>query len=245
MGGLGVPRPQPMPTTRKRKQDEMDFRKRMGIETPADVMGMPSMRELFGLPAPKATNATSQYGNSPTNMFTASGTAASDANWARILSADSDAFSSSKSTSSNSLNGGFFDNANRESMFHKKRADDEKGNDNDFDTSSFAQASGRQPAWNSAVQIAAPLNIPGYTPNAVPAPAPAATAFSAPPLSSQSPFELPKLSTPDTAMPRLPALPGDSRLNPPSQSATPSWAPKPPPWLDTTPPLGTMAQRKF
>ena len=97
MGGLGVPRPQPMPTTRKRKQDEMDFRKRMGIEALADVMGMPSMRELFGLPAPKATNATSQYGNSPTNMFTASGTAASDANWARILSADSDAFSSSKS----------------------------------------------------------------------------------------------------------------------------------------------------
>lgn len=230
--------PRPVFTPRNKSQNSMDIRQRMGIQTPAEVMGVPSLQELFGLPKPKNTNSLAQSGNGTTNLFSATTTAQSDANWAKILSADSDAFNTAKTTDSNNMSGGFFDSDNRDSLFHKKKSDD------DFDTSSFAQASGRQPVWGSAVQIAAPANVPGSTRSAVPGPA--SPAYSSPSFNSQSPFALPKVSTYETAtaMPHLPTLPG-ARPILPSQPATPSWAPKPPPWLDTTPPLGTMAQRKF
>ncbi len=89
-GRMSVP---PMPNSRKKSEDDGDLRKRMGIQTPAEVMGVPSVRELFGLPQLKNTNSMTQpYGNSATNFPGASSTAASDANWAKILSADSDTF---------------------------------------------------------------------------------------------------------------------------------------------------------
>jgi hypothetical protein len=236
--GQKLPHSQPVLTRRNNSQDE-DIRKRMGMQTPAEVMGVPSLQELFGLPKTKTTNSLAQrpYGNGATNMLTAGNTAASDANWAKILSANSDAFNSTKIADSNSLSGGFFDNPNRDSLIHGKKTGD------DFDTSSFARADVRQPVWDSAVQIASPANVPGYTPNAAPAPAP--PAFSAPSQDSQSPFALPKVGSLETTMPHLPVLPSVSRPNPSSQPAAPSWSPKPPPWLDTMPPLGSMAQRKF
>jgi hypothetical protein len=234
----GMPLPQLMPNSRKKSEDDMDVRKRMGMQTPAEVMGVPSMRELFGLPQLKNTNSMAQPDGT---MATNSITAANDANWAKILSADSDAFGSAKTTSSNNLSGDFFDSADSDRLPREKKADDQNGND-DSDTSSFTQAGDRQPVWDSAVQIATPGNIPGYNPNAAP-PAPAFSA--APAQDSQSPFALPKVSSVETTMPQLPTLPSISRPNPPSQPAVPSWAPKPPPWLDPTPPLGTMAQRKF
>jgi hypothetical protein len=245
--------PLPRPTLKQRNKsqdDNTDIRKSMGVLTPAEAMGVPSLQELFGLPKPKATNSMSQYGGDDTgstNTLTSEGAAASDANWAKILSADSDAFNMAKTADSNRLTGALFDSAANDSLFREKKANNEKADDekpdNDFNTSSFARAYGSQPgqgAWEAAVQIAAPANVPAYTP-----PAPAPSGFGVSSLNSQSPFTLPKVSTPETSMPHLPTLPSASWQNPPSQPATPSWAPKPPPWLDSTPPLGTMAQRKF
>jgi hypothetical protein len=242
-----MPLPQRTLPHKKNSGDEMDIRKRMGVETPAEVMGVPTLQELFGLPKPKSTNSMSQYGGGEatgTNILSSDSTAPSDANWAKILSADSDAFNMAKTADSNRLTGAFFDSAARDHLSHEKKSDDANAND-DFNLSSFAQANGRQPGrspWDAAVQIAAPASVPGYAPNPTPAP----SGFSASSLNSQSPFTLPKISTPETTMPHLPTLPGISGQSPPAaQPATPSWAPKPPPWLDTTPPLGTMAQRKF
>lgn len=241
-----MPLPQPMLKQRNKSQDDnTDIRKSMGVQTPAEAMGVPSLQELFGLPKPKATNSMSQYGGGDTGTtnILSSDSKSSDANWAKILSADSDAFNMAKTADSNRLTGALFDSATSDNLFRSKKADDEKADD-DFNTSSFARANGRQPgqgAWEAAVQIAAPANVPGYTP-----PAPAPSGFGASSLNSQSPFALPKAGTPETSIPHLPTLPGASSWqNSPSQPATPSWAPKPPPWLDSTPPMGTMAQRKF
>jgi hypothetical protein len=241
-----MPLPQRTLPRRNKSQDELNIRKRMGIQTPAEVMGVPTMQDLFGLPKANATNSMSQYGGSDTtstNMLSSGNTAASDANWAKILSADSDAFNMAKTADSNRMSGAFFDSATSDHVSREKKTDDDKAGD-DFNLASFAQANGRQPgrsAWDAAVQIAAPASVPGYTPTAAPAP----SGFAASSLNPQSPFALPKVSAPETTMPRLPTLPGVSGQTLPTQPATPSWAPKPPPWLDPTPPLGTMAQRKF
>jgi hypothetical protein len=244
--GQGMPVPQPVVTRRNKPQDESDIRKSMGMQTPAEAMGVPSMRELFGLPKSKTTNSMPQYdraGN--TNTLSSDGTEASDANWSKILSADSDAFSTAKTADSNSLTGAFYDNAPGDSLFRDKKSGDEKAGD-DFDTSLSGQVNGRQPGqpiWEAAIQIAGPANHPGYSPNAAPAP----TSLGASSFNSQSPFALPKISAPESTMPHLPTLPGVAGQSPPGPpvNPTPSWAPKPPPWVDTGPAHGVMPQRKF
>jgi hypothetical protein len=242
-----IPLPQRTLPHRDKSQDEKDIRKRMGIETPADVMGVPSLQELFGFPKAKVTNSMSQYGGgdaTSTNMLSSDNTAASDANWAKILSANSDAFNMAKTADSNRLSGAFFDSTTSDHLSREKKTDDEKADD-DFNLSSFAQANSRQPgrtAWDAAVQIAAPADAASYTPQGA---APPPSGFGGSSVNAQTPFTVPKVSAPESTMPHLPALPGVSGQSPPAQPTTPSWAPKPPPWLDTTPPLGTMAQRKF
>lgn len=238
--------PRPILPPRHKQQDDSDIRKSMGLETPAEAMGVPTARELFGLPNAKVTNSMSQYDeDAAASNYLSSGAANSDSSWAKILSADSDAFQSAKTADSNSLRGAFFDSDTSDSMFREKKADDEKADD-DFNTSSFSQINDGQPA-QSALAATDPFGAQANTAGLAQNPAPAASAFSEPSASSQSPFALPKVSAPESTMPQLPTLPGVAGQNAgsPSQPARPSWAPKPPPWLDPTPQPGTMPQRKF
>ncbi|HTR43589.1 MAG TPA: hypothetical protein VMH87_18405 [Pseudomonadales bacterium] len=246
--GQGIPLPQP--AHRSHLPGNADIRNHMGMETPAEAMGVPTIREMFGLPKAKATNSLARlYGNSTdrtTNGLDSSSTTTSDDNWGKILSSDSDAFNSARTTDSNRLNSGFFDSADSDGFSRAKKVGNEKAGD-DSDNSS-APANDRLSAWGTPAQIAAPPNLPGYNVSGYTPPA----AASAPPAynstaswNSQTPFAVPKVSSFETTTPQLPSVPSAQKQSPPSQPAAPSWAPKPPPWLDPTPPLGTMAQRKF
>jgi len=226
--------PRSIPVSRESSDASDDLRKRFGVETPSEMMGVPTMREMFGLPKIEATNSISR--DAFTNDLSGDGQLQSDdANWARILSADSEAFNSTRTASSNSMSRGFFDSLSGDRLFQEKSSDDL------FGSPQQAQAPSDQNEWNAAVQIAAPEGTPGAAPEI----SPMSSAFHDSSASSLSPFTLPASDTLG-AMPHLPALPSlPGQNNAPAQVATPSWAPKPPPWLAPMPPMGTMAQRKF
>ena len=99
-------------------------------------------------------------------------------------------------------------------MFHKKRADDEKGNDNDFDTCLSCAPGKRTPAgMDFRRPHRRPTPYPGqYSHRGARTCAGSDGVQRAALEPSIAVLNFQKLSTPDTAMPRLPALPGDSRL---------------------------------
>jgi hypothetical protein len=239
----------PMPLSRQSPEDAKDMdelRKSMGIQTPAELMGVPSMRSIFGLPEHGVTNSTSYTGTETNSLLSADDMQSGQSDMAKILSTDSDPFGSTKAENSNSMASGFFDNTSlNDNLFQEKKRDD-------FNSPDFAQIAAQQQQQeqqlednNSSAQIVTPLTTPIFSPDIAPAPTVAAAPdFN---LNSPSPFALPRpaMDSLPTA-PQLPTLPGIANQDlAPSQPATPSWAPKPPPWEDSVPPLGTMAQRKF
>ncbi|HUE37156.1 MAG TPA: hypothetical protein VMO20_07175, partial [Candidatus Acidoferrum sp.] len=250
--GQWMPLPRRMPVNPRDSQDSQDgtdIRSRMGVQTPAEMMGLPTLREMFGLPKTTATNSVTRYGS--TNILSSdeeSQQQSEESSWAKILSAEADSFNSTR-PDSNSVDKGFFDSASADGLFHDKKSDDNKSGDslsgdNMFGTAQPAQTDDRQKGWDTAVQIAAPETAPAVTmtPTLAPPPAPA---FNASSLSPPSPFALPKNDSIAVMpqLPTLPSVPGQSIAPPPP--ATPSWAPKPPPWASSTPSLGNIEQRKF
>jgi hypothetical protein len=211
------------------------------METPADIIGAPSLRQIFGLPEVTAqTNLMS--GNTATNLLPPGGTLSGDLGWAKILTSDPNG-NSSTATNSQADQGTFsgldkfFDSTPAENPLHRKKEEV-----SDFGASPFeAAAAAQQPAWDSYAQPPAPA-APAYSPS-VAAPQPVFNFDSG--FNSQSPFALPKSSAGQT-MPQLPSLPSVyGQYTAPSQPVVPSWAPKPPPWSSSAPTPGTMPQRQF
>jgi hypothetical protein len=235
-------------------QNPMDIRKRMGVQTSAQIMGVPTEEQIFGLPErnadgkknPLEDSLQSEYGiNGNTNTLSPDKVEASS--WAKLLSDDSsqNGLGAGGTTSSNntdktsSLFGGFFDSTPKTSVKNSLfGSHDDQADDTGFGSS---QAPVQQSTWDSFI---------GVTP--APAAADSSQNFSTPNLSSgsglgsQSSFnQLPQSSTFSTLpqVPTPPTVPGQNYS--PLGSATPSWEPKPPPWLSTVPAMGTMPERKF
>jgi len=239
----------PVPVSRQSPEDAKDMeelRKSMGIQTPAELMGVPTMRSIFGLPEHGVTNSTSYTGTETNSLFGDDAESGQSA-WVKILSTDADPFNSTKAENSNNVANGFFDSTSpNDNLFQEKKQDRDNLNSPDFaQIAAQEQQQQQQLEADSSAQIVTPMTTPIFFPDFAPAPpVTAAPAFN---LNSLSPFALPKpamdsLQTP----PQLPTLPGISGQSlAPSQPASPSWTPKAPPWEDTVPPLGTMAQRKF
>jgi hypothetical protein len=233
-------------------QNPMDLRRRMGAQASAQIMGVPSVEQIFGLPErdtadgkknPLLDPMQSEYGiNGATNMMSADRIEASS--WAKLLSDNSnpggDGTTSSNSTDKTSgLFSGFFDSTPKKSVKDSLFG----GHDDQADDTGFGSspASAQQSTWDTFL-------------NGTPAPATAESSqnfstpnlSSSPGLNSQSPFnQLPQSSGFNTLpqVPTPPAAPGQNYNS--MQPATPSWEPKPPPWLSSTPAMGTMPQRKF
>jgi hypothetical protein len=251
-----------MPTRQKNTQSLLD-EDGTGLSTPSQIMGVPTLADIFGLPKPYATytqkknkdkdaqnpqdtedpdNASPEDG-SPTNSNSA------EANWMKILSGnvDQSAFAPDKPKSPR-VSTGFFDStpttdASGKSLQEKYQALDATV----FGSSPFDQTPVDQSALNQSAQASqtiAPVSIPASAPAISPSVSSFDSAFSQG-LNSQSPFALPQ-SASLGMLPQLPALPVTTFQNnvaPPA--AAPSWAPKPPPWLSQTPAFGGIGQGKF
>jgi hypothetical protein len=227
-------------------KDPTDFRKQMGLLTPAQIMNVPSREQIFGLAEKSADAQKKEMGQSPNAVTNdlASDTAAviGEPGWAnKAWSGDTEKGGNSNQSSNTTdkasgLFGGFFDTARSDDVFGSHTA----GNaDTLFGPSQTSQSAPQSP-WNSE------LTSGDFMPSA-PATEPVPTSFTAPVAlssdwTSQSPFTPPQLSTLD-ALPKLPALPStqpqNDQFNQPS--AAPSWGPKPPPWTQPQTPLGTPA----
>ena len=212
------------------------------LETPADVMGVPTLRDIFGLPRDNAQTNAMSGDTSITNLMPGE-TLPGDLGWAKILTSDPGGIGSTATNSqtqpASMFSGlsGFFDSAPAESSLHRKKMEV-----SDFGSSPFDQAAASQPpAWDSYGQPSVP-DASAYSASVA---APPPVFNSGPGFNSQSPFTLPKSSS-EPAMPQLPSLPVlPGQYNAPSQPVVPSWAPKPAPWLTPGPQLGVMEQRKF
>ena len=249
---LPPPMPVPIMASRERSSMEnpMDERKRMGLLTPSEIMKVPTMEQIFGLPernsAGTRTNIYSsqdlnsdQNQNQNTNAFSSSGDAFDSQAWQKMM----DGRTGSAATNENAFSSGFQKNSPGilSAIFNGPPRDglnrSQFGNDGD---SAFGPSTDPQTGPQS--QLDASL-IGAMTP----APAPSSPPVTSPldsPFNTQSPFEFPRSSSLPTT-PQLPALPAAMGQNYTPPAPTPSWEPKPAPWLSPVPPLGTMAQRKF
>ncbi len=223
--------------TRKDMQDGTS------IETPAEIMGAPSLRQIFGLPNVDASQTNSMAGNSNTNLIPG-GTLSGDLGWAKIMASDPSGTASSATNSQSESGmfsglGDFFNNNNTpaENPLHRKKEEV-----SDFGAPPFEEAAAQQQTLDSYAQASAPEAPADVPPVAAPQP----VFNSSPAFNSPSPFALPKSSSAEQTIPQLPSLPTVSgQYSTPSQPVVPSWAPKPPPWSLSGPTLGTMPQRQF
>jgi hypothetical protein len=235
-----------------------------GLSTPSQVMGVPTLADIFGLPKPYATfdqkknkdkdiegtdkdtensdNASSEDG-SQTNSDSSE-----DASWQKILagSMDESAFTPDKPKSSR-VSTGFFDSTPTDVADKNSENKSQAQEDSVFSSSPFGQTTMEQAAFNPPEQASQTIT-PTIAPAAAPAISPNAPTFDSAfsqGLNSQSPFALPQSASLGT-LPQLPSLPAAAFQNYAApQPATPSWAPKPPPWLSQVPQFGTMGQGKF
>lgn len=218
--------------------DTMDPRKDWKILTPAQIMGVPTMQQIFGLPDSSTPNGLKNpalaQSEGSTNIFISDESSADEPTWAKTLAAnnsDEKAPGPGKTARSHGLLDEFFNGPPNDGFF---------GNQ-DKNADGFGPAPGEETAGQSpfsASLAAATLANPASTPSA-PGMVPGSG------LSSPSPLVLPQSSGLET-LPQLPAppsVPGQSYNQPPP--APPSWAPKPAPWLLPVPPAGTMEPRKF
>lgn len=249
------PAPSAVPIPRDSRQKSFDERQRMGLLTPAEIMRVPTLEQIFGLPE-RNTGNTAMGGqtnlfsseNQTTNIISSgeSGDSSSslESNWQKILLGNSGASASTNESIFNSRatnnSGGLLSeifngrpDKDKKSFFDN---DDKIGSKSAF--GSFGTAS-QQPNPNSfANGFATPsAGYAGYS---------SGSTFGSG-QDSQSPFALPKSSTLDS-LPKLPSVPtvsGQNNYNNSTPQPVPSWEPKPPPWATSTPALGTMPQRKF
>jgi hypothetical protein len=225
----------------------------ISLSTPSQIMGVPTLADIFGLPKPYATfkqkknkdnKDTEDADNASSEDGSQTNSNSEEASWQKILSGnvDQSAFAPGKPKSPR-VSTGFFDStpteASGKSLQDKYQAQD----DSVFGSSAFNQTPAEPTSFNLPAQVSQTI---------VSAPAPALVISPNAPsfdpafnqgLNSQSPFALPQSATLGT-LPQLPALPVAAFQNysaPPS--GAPSWAPKPPPWLSQTPQFGTMDQR--
>jgi hypothetical protein len=224
--------------------DPMDFRKKMRLLTPAQIMNVPTPEQIFGL----AEKPAQPQKNPFESQDTTTNTAASDPNaitaepgWARFWSGDTDKSPQSSNTTENAsgLLGGFFDTARNDNLFgsHSGSDADTVFGSSHADTTQQSPQGG-SPQWESQL-------INGdFTPTA-PATASMPDRFATPAASSsefapQSPFVPQQVGSADylPKLPTLPSLPGRNDLFT-HPSASPSWALKPPPWTQSQTPLGT------
>jgi hypothetical protein len=230
----------------------------ISLSTPSQIMGVPTLADIFGLSKPyatynqkkskdKDTQDTEDTDNaSPEDGSQTNSTSSEETSWLKIVSGnvDESAFAPGKPKSPR-VSTGFFDSTPTEvsskSLQDKYQAQD----DSVFGSSAFDQTPAEPAAINPAAQVSqtivlAPAPAPTTPPNA-----PSFDSAFSQGLNSQSPFTLPQSATLGT-LPQLPALPVAAFQNysaPPS--VAPSWAPKPPPWFSQTPQFGTMGQGKF
>jgi hypothetical protein len=240
-----LPRPALMHVQRNNAQSLLD-EDGTGLATPSQIMGVPTMQEIFGLPKPYATydEKKDKDNSSPQDAQTNS-ISSEDANWAKILSGDTDqsAFAPDKSKSPR-LIAGFFESVPTDASGKTLQDKYQEQDDSVFGSSAFSQTPAEHAAFSPPAQLSqvvAPEPAPAFSP---PPPSFNASAFS-PGLNSQSPFALPASASLGT-LPQLPSLPvAVFQNNAAPPPPVPSWAPKPAPWLSQVPPLGTMEQRKF
>lgn len=227
-------------------QDPMNFRKQMGILTPAQIMKVPSPEQIFGLAEKPAesqkTLVQSQntaFQNAATNGFASDTTTIiAEPGWAKAWLGETEKSDQSSNTTNTTektsgLFGGFFDAARSDNTFgnHSSGAADSL-----FGTPQTGAQQSQSP-WSSQLigSESTPAAPAESVANNFTGPGPASSPFT-----SQSPFTPPQESSLDV-LPKLPALPSarpqnDQFLQP---SAAPSWAPKPPPWSQPQTPLGT------
>lgn len=252
--GDTLPRPVPVVISHDNGLlNSTDPQKRLSLMTSAEIMKVPTMEKIFGLPERGSIGAGGQTNywfaqnqnanpNQTTNLY-ASGETTFDAQaWQKIMDGKTDAkatngndggiFGSSLAKNSPGILSSIFNTSPDDSLFGNQ---DKKDDPTVFDQIQAAQATA-SPSQLDPSLIGAMASVP--------APAPVASPLDSP-FNSQSPFALPKNSLP--TMPELPTLPvaAGQNYNSTPQPVTPSWEPKPAPWLSPVPPLGTMAQRKF
>jgi hypothetical protein len=209
----------------------------MGLFTPEQIMNVPTVQDIFGLPKTSSDKDKKEGSREDPNSKTNS-MSDGETDWGKMWSSDADqtALDSAKDGNSPDKEGGFFDTSSGKGLFGNKN-----GSDSVFGDSPFGQTTTEPSPSDVSAQLAAD-STPGddFSQKIAPMSAPVSSA-----LSSQSPFALPKSSGFDT-MPQLPTpATVAGQYTPQSQYTPPSWEPKPAPWLSTVPPLGTMEPRKF
>lgn len=218
------------------------------LRTSSEIMGVPSLRDIFGLPKNNNTNSQNQsqsYQDATTNIVFSDGPKtpggqSPEETWAKmIFSEQGSAFAAGKLGSSNSIISGFFDTASSDGIYHSKAASD----DSVFGHSVFADTISQPSKMDSSISSDFSPQPSDNTPApAMPAPSAFDSGFS-PGFGSQSPFALPRVESPASTLPQLPTVPGFQNYNVFSQPAAPAGAPKPPPWVSPNSPF--MEPRKF
>jgi len=235
--------PQPLPVLQQPNaqnpddfRNSTDVRKEMGLLTPGQIMNVPTPEQIFGLPE-KTLNAQqelSQSENGATNDFTfATNGMFAEPAWATLWAnkAPGSTGSSNATSTASGFFGRFFESAGNDDVFGNH-----DGN-SDNQSSLGASQPEQQSSWGSALAdgVFTHQGSDGET-----APGDFAPPQPGPELTSQSPFAAPQVSTLDALpkVPSLPSLPGqnDKFAQP---ASTPSWAPKPPPWTQSQPAMGT------
>jgi hypothetical protein len=243
--GPRLPRPAKRPNSLNKNGDENN----PDMMTPSEIMGVPTLEQIFGLSGPYATYDQKKslvqnlYGLPGMNANGVTNKDSQDESaWTKILTGDTNGnmFASDKVKNPNTP-GDFFDTASSDGLFGRA---EKSQDDSVFGPSVFGQTTVEQSGLNSSAQQA-DSSLPDYggafsqgnsafgsgfnSGMSVPAtPAPVKTGFDS----------LPQL-------PSLPSLPGQNINSFAAPPPPPSWEPKPPPWLSSTPQLGTMPQRKF
>jgi hypothetical protein len=200
-----LPAPALMPIERSNSQRLLDA-EGTGLATPSEIMGVPTLQEIFGLPKPYTTYDEKSGSVNPDTA----GPARPPVDFSAVSSVL----------------------PNDDQPAHHEATPDFSV----FNSSPFGQTSVEQPAFNQSGELSkTPMlaSVPVFSQNT----SSANSAF-AQGLNSASPFAIPG------TLPQVPSVPAINNAAP-APASTPSWAPKPPPWLSQTPAFGTMGQRNF
>ena len=227
-------------------QDQGEGQGHVRLKTSAEIMGIPTLQEIFGLPKPdpdQKDRSRQNVQNVDTNsIYSDDGTTGSsssdDARWQKILSGNNEryAFGADKvQSATNMMSSGFFGSTPGDNFF--------KSHEKSWDDTAFGSTPVDQtltlPSQPDSLGLT-PANGPGLAQSF----SPVNSSFGSG-LNPQSPFELPK-STGFETPPQPPAVPNFKGQNDvASQPATPSWAPKPAPWLSPVPQTGIEEEHPF
>lgn len=246
--------PQPGPVLIRQKQNRLgdadDPRKQMGVMTATEIMGVPSVRQIFGLPESNGAYPTNNAfaRNTNTNSLMTEQIAADDSSWAKVLvnGGDGDA---ARSARTDPLAGIFTEifssqpNENAFSSFGKKAPTSMTGPRSSYSLRQQQSSLQQDLAALDASSQAPETTMPARDSYAMKGDSSLDSLFSA---GLNSSFDSPEHKALQTALqlPEPPTVLG-RREDSLSKPAPPSWAPKPPPWLLSGPQLGVMPQQKF